>query len=108
MQVKYLIRLDDACPTMKKEMWDRIEALLDSYGIKPMVGIIPDNADKDLKIDEEDTFFWEKARQWQSKKWSIALHGYDHCYILDDKEEIKKACTAYSPINHLKLNVFTN
>lgn len=80
-KVKYLVRLDDACPTMDRSKWGKIEAILDKYNIKPMVGIIPANNDTTLKIDEVDNFFWEKAFRWQQKKWAIALHGYDHVYI---------------------------
>jgi len=77
----YLIRLDDACPTMNTQNWIRIEKILDKYSIKPMVGIIPNNQDIDLVIDEYDTFFWEKALTWQKKDWIIALHGYDHLHL---------------------------
>lgn len=38
--VKYLVRLDDACPTMYSDRWQKIEEILDKHKIKPMVGII--------------------------------------------------------------------
>lgn len=78
---KYLIRLDDACPTMDAARWQRMESLLDKNGVRPMVGIIPSNADPKQMIDKEDDLFWEKALAWQNKGWAIALHGFDHCYI---------------------------
>lgn len=78
---KYLIRLDDACPTMDSLKWQRMEDLLDAYGVRPMVGIIPANDDPKQKIDVEDPEFWTKAKTWEKKGWSIAFHGYDHCYI---------------------------
>lgn len=81
---KYLIRLDDACPTMHAAQWQRMESLLDKYGVRPMVGIIPANADPKQKIDPVDSMFWQKALQWQEKGWAIALHGFDHCYISTD------------------------
>ena len=81
---KYLIRLDDACPTMQAAQWQRMESLLDKYGVRPMVGIIPANADPKQKIDPVDSMFWQKALQWQEKGWAIALHGFDHCYISTD------------------------
>lgn len=31
--LKYIIRLDDACPNMKKDNWERVEKLLDKYNI---------------------------------------------------------------------------
>lgn len=80
---KYLIRLDDACPFMDSKKWQRMEDLLDKYGVKPMVGIIPNNTDPKTMIDPENPLFWNKAKSWQEKGWAIALHGYDHCYISD-------------------------
>ena len=77
----YLIRLDDACPTMDRDKWERIERILDKYEIRPMVGIVPYCQDDNLKRDIEDTSFWEKAITWQNKGWTIAMHGYNHVYI---------------------------
>ena len=84
MRQKYLIRLDDACPFMDSKKWQRMEDLLDKYGVKPMAGIIPDNADPKTMIEPENPLFWDKAKAWQEKGWAIALHGYDHCYISDN------------------------
>ena len=81
---RYLIRLDDACPTMDAARWQRMESILGKYGVRPMVGIIPSNADPKQVIDKEDGAFWEKALTWQNKGWAIALHGYDHCYKSSD------------------------
>jgi predicted deacetylase len=81
MFAKYIIRLDDACPTMNKKNWDRMEKLLDKHTIKPMVAIIPDNQDKKLMVDTYDNDFWSKSRRWQDKNWEIALHGYEHKYV---------------------------
>lgn len=78
--VRYLIRLDDACPTMSGMKWAKMEILLDKYGIKPMVGIVPDNHDAKLNIEPADASFWDKVLEWQNKGWVIALHGYDHVY----------------------------
>ena len=80
---KYLIRLDDACPTMDAVKWQRMETLLDAYGVKPMVGIIPNCQDPQLMLDEPDPHFWQKALSWQEKNWTLAMHGYDHCYMSD-------------------------
>ena len=79
----YLIRLDDACPYMDRAKWQRMEDMLDKYGVKPLVGIIPANADPQTKIDPEDSQFWDKVHLWGKKGWSIALHGYNHCYTCD-------------------------
>lgn len=81
MKNKYLIRLDDACPTMDSAKWQRMFTMLDSYGVRPMVGIIPHNEDPQQEIDTPDVDFWHKAQLWQQKGYAIALHGYNHCYI---------------------------
>ena len=81
---KYLIRLDDACPTMDAVKWQRVEDMLDRYGVRPMVGVIPANSDPKQIIDSEDVAFWDKVKTWENKGWAIALHGYDHCYISED------------------------
>ena len=83
MKTRYLIRLDDACPTMDGAKWQRMFDMLDRYGVKPMVGIIPCNEDSKQVIDESDPEFWQKAQEWQRKGYAIALHGYTHCYISD-------------------------
>ncbi len=82
-KTRYLVRLDDACPYMDRKKWQRMEDILDKYDIKPLVGIIPANADPKTMIDPEDADFWEKAHLWEKKGWSIALHGHDHVCISD-------------------------
>lgn len=80
MDFKYLVRLDDACPQMNSLKWGLIEEILDKYDVKPLVGIIPHNEDKDTIFQHEDPLFWDKAINWKKKDWSIALHGYNHVY----------------------------
>lgn len=80
MKRQYLIRLDDACPTMHIDNWTHIESILNKYNIRPMVGIVPDNLDNKLIQSPHDSQFWDKARNWQSKGWTIALHGLNHLY----------------------------
>ena len=41
----YLIRLDDASEYMDVERWRHVECVLDKHGVKPLVGIIPENHD---------------------------------------------------------------
>lgn len=74
----YLIRLDDACQTMEASRWERMERLLDTYGVKPLVGVIPCNADEAQSLSPSDPDFWEKVRMWEKKGWAIAMHGHSH------------------------------
>lgn len=80
MSQSYLIRLDDACPRMDLLKWDKFEALLDDFSIKPIIAVIPNNEDTSLMPDSYDPQFWKKVKRWQSKGWEIALHGYNHVY----------------------------
>jgi len=50
LKINYLIRLDDACSTMDSAKWQRVETILDCYGVRPLVGVIPDNNDPKQKI----------------------------------------------------------
>lgn len=59
---KYLIRLDDACPTMDAMRWSRMESILDTVGVKPMVGVIPENKDPKQMKNNEDPAFWNKVQ----------------------------------------------
>lgn len=82
---QYLLRLDDASDFMDVEKWKRMEDLLDRYGIKPLVGIIPDNQDPSLiGVYERDTAFWGKAIHWKEKGWELALHGCYHKYTTEE------------------------
>lgn len=86
MSAKYIVRLDDACPQMNHENWHRMEDLLDKYHVKPLVGVIPDNQDPEFNWTK-DEHFWERARNWQSKGWTIAQHGYHHLYLPEAKRK---------------------
>ena len=78
MPAKYMIRLDDANPYMKRENWKIIENLLDIYKIKPIIAVVPNNQDINLMFDDFDKNFWNKIKKYEKKGWKIALHGYTH------------------------------
>lgn len=84
MKQTYLIRLDDACPTMNQLKWSRIEGILDKYNIKPLIGIIPANEDSSQKIDDPNANFWDMVKNWKDKGWELALHGFSHMYEYSD------------------------
>ena len=82
-----LIRFDDIAPNMNWKMMDRCQDLLNEYNIKPVLGVIPNNEDKELLDYPERKNFWQIVKNWESNGWSIAMHGYNHNY---DKETNKK------------------
>ena len=80
----YLIRLDDASERRDIAKWNRIEDLLDSYQLKPLVGVIPDNQDQELSVYPAEDHFWDRVRNWEKKGWVIAVHGYQHRFVSEE------------------------
>jgi hypothetical protein len=76
----YILRLDDACPTMKWDNWLKLEEILDKHQIKPIIGVIPDCKDPKLKLENPRKDFWEWVKGLNKKGWYIAMHGYQHLY----------------------------
>ena len=78
--LRYIIRLDDATPKMNKENWQKVENMLDKHGIKPIVGVIPDNHDTLFRWESDPDFWTETVSRWKNKGWTIAQHGYHHVF----------------------------
>lgn len=75
---RYLLRLDDICPTMDWGAWDPFERAMDDAGVRPLVAVIPDNQDPEFRVGPANPDFWDRARAWQAKGWSVGVHGYRH------------------------------
>lgn len=80
-KIKILIRIDDVCPTMNWQTFDRVMGFLDKYGVKALLGVIPDCQDPTLAIDEPRKDFWEFVRVLQDNGHTIAMHGYQHTFV---------------------------
>lgn len=82
--MKISIRMDDITPDMDWAKFMRFKALCDQYGIRPLIGVVPDNRDKNLHIDEPESApvndFWQYLRELQQVGWCIAQHGVTHSY----------------------------
>ena len=69
MELKYkantgiLIRFDDIAPNMNWEMMDRCQNLLDTFNIKPVVGVIPNNKDNELLNFPKRESFWQNSKK---------------------------------------------
>ncbi len=81
MSARYLIRFDDLCPTMNWRVWEEIEPMLLSSGVKPLLAVVPDNRDPHLQVDAPHEGFWDRVRAWGSYGWTIGMHGYRHEYV---------------------------
>jgi peptidoglycan/xylan/chitin deacetylase (PgdA/CDA1 family) len=85
MTTEYLLRFDDLCPTMNWRLWDGIEEALVVRGIRPILAVVPDNQDPFLKVDEPRADFWDRVREWQSRGWTIGMHGYQHINLTSER-----------------------
>jgi len=81
MSARFLVRLDDICPTMNWDIWNQVESTLQRRSIKPILAIVPDNRDPKLIVDAPKADFWMRVRDWQAQGWTIAIHGYQHTYV---------------------------
>ncbi len=84
MSARFIIRFDDLCPTMNWVVWDQIETILARYNVSPILAVVPENRDPYLMVAEPNPNFWNRVRDWQSKGWTIGLHGWQHCYTTFD------------------------
>ena len=82
-----LIRLDDIAENMNWDLMKKSELLFEKYGIKPVLGVIPNNKDEELLSYPKQDDFWEQLRKWRDKGWEISMHGFTHVY---DKNTKKK------------------
>ena len=80
MEKMLLFRLDDITPGLNRNNLKRFEEVFDTYGIKPMLGIVPCNEDTHLIVEEADEDFWNDMVRLKNKGWTIAQHGYSHVY----------------------------
>ena len=85
---KILIRLDDIAENMNWDLMKKSELLFEKYGIKPVLGVIPNNEDNELLSYPKKNDFWNQVRIWRDKGWEIAMHGSTHVYdkICENKD----------------------
>jgi predicted deacetylase len=75
---RYLLRLDDLCPTMEGARWQRFFDLIEEFELEPILAVVPDNRDPDLDQAPVDPAFWSRLRALEAKGAAIALHGLHH------------------------------
>lgn len=76
--------MDDITPDMDWEKFYRFKELLDEYGCKPLIGVVPDNRDKKIAVCEKKEDFFSYVRELVSQGWTVAMHGYNHLYTTED------------------------
>ena len=81
--MKIAVRLDDITPDMDYEKFYKMKQLLDTYQIKPLIGVVPFNEDKNLMRNPKREDFAEFLQELVKEGWVVALHGYEHLYSTD-------------------------
>lgn len=69
--------------------WDnycKIKEIFLKNKVKPLIGVIPHNEDKELlNYPMCDFNFWKELENLKyNEGWSVALHGYNHVYATDN------------------------
>ena len=78
--MKTAIRMDDITPDMDFEKFYRFKKILDTYQIKPLIGVVPFNKDKNLQRSSYRNNFDEFLSDLVNDGYVVALHGYHHEY----------------------------
>ncbi len=84
LSARYLLRFDDICPTLNWDVWEEVEKLLTERSLKPIVAVVPKNADPTLNVAPARSDFWSRARRWRELGWEVAMHGFEHRFVTDD------------------------
>lgn len=78
--MKIAVRLDDITPDMDYAKFYKMKEILDTYQIKPLIGVVPFNEDKNLTRNPKREDFAEVVQSLVREGYVIALHGYQHLY----------------------------
>ena len=65
--MKITIRMDDITPDMDWESFEAFERMFRKYGIRPLLGVVPDNRDPKLSVDAPRAEFWERMRRFKRR-----------------------------------------
>lgn len=79
MRAKYIYRLDDITPNMNWGQFCKFINIFRKNNVIPVLGVVPDNQDEMLVVEESQLDFWSIIKDMQDKKIvEIAQHGYQH------------------------------
>jgi predicted deacetylase len=94
MNGKCIYRIDDVSPGMN---WDYFYVFIDlfkKYNVVPLIGVVPDNRDPNLKIEaKEEKNFWQIIRSLQREgSVEVCQHGYQHLYLTEGIQLYNRIC----------------
>jgi predicted deacetylase len=85
VRAEYVLRVDDVCATMA---WDAFSSVVEpalGLGIRPILGVIPINHDRELTKFPRRDDAWDSLRALQDRGAEIAQHGCHHVYTTNGR-----------------------
>lgn len=79
-----MFRLDDISPDMDRNKFERVKDIFFKNSIAPLIGVVPENRDNTLHIQDGNIVFWEEIIRLQEHGWKVAQHGTYHQYATDN------------------------
>jgi predicted deacetylase len=79
--MKLAFRVDDVSPYMDWDRFRRLADIFNRHGVKPLLGVIPDNRDPALLKLPHNAGGWDELLALSEKGWPTAQHGYRHLYV---------------------------
>ena len=78
--MRIAVRMDDITPDMNWENFYFFQNLFEETGITPLLGIVPENRDENLKCEAIHKDFYQVMEKLEKKGYSFAMHGCYHLY----------------------------
>ncbi|MGG5460568.1 DUF2334 domain-containing protein [Clostridium sp. B9] len=83
---RYIYRIDDITEDMNWSNFNRCISIFSKYKVVPLIGVVPENNDEDLKIEKINKDFWKIIKHLKDQGTvEVCQHGYTH--VLDSEGE---------------------
>ncbi|SJM38466.1 hypothetical protein A1019T_02459 [Psychrobacter pasteurii] len=81
---KFILRFDDIIPGMDWNKFLKIKEVAVKYGVKSILGVVPDNKDANLSINinMSNSVFFSTLKEFAEYGDTIAQHGTHHTYTI--------------------------
>lgn len=79
-----MFRLDDISPDMDWDKFNCVKSIFQKNSVMPLIGVVPENRDDTLHMQDCNEKFWEEIEMLQECGWKVAQHGTYHQYTTGD------------------------
>ena len=83
-KMQCMFRMDDITADMNWDKFNQVREIFEKYEILPLLGIVPQNQDKKLSVQDAEEDFWEIIRSLQKQGFRVAQHGTYHKYVTEE------------------------